>query len=582
MNTSTVTREPLGTDLDITLAAAELVISTQFGAVSMLQRKLRLGFAKAGRIMDHLEARGIVGPAEGSKARDILIPTDQLQEALTRIRTEADTDPAPSTAPRPTQDYSADVRIDARIVPVDQLTVAANVRTDTRVDADFTENIRQHGIIVPLDVTTNAVGGFDVIDGQRRTIAAIAAGLTEIPVIVRPAALAAEERDILQLVVNDQRASLTDAEHVAAYQQLSLLGLDATAIARRVNTPKKRVERALTVAASAAGATAIAHHQLTLDQAIIVTEFDGDDDAVQRLNTIAAEQPEQLEHEAQRIRDDREEQAARASKLAEAEHLGLAILDEVPGYDSKIWKRIGHIYTNPTKYTTLTLEKALAEAHDDVAVAIADRGRWANLDERFSIVHCIRNWKDHGWFAAGGAQKGPLTDAEKAERATARENGKLWKPATAVRIAWIREMLQRRQMPIHSDEYSARYFALTVTQSPNYHRGAMVFTLLGIDESEIEYYANGNAPRYTRGERLALDVTRLRHQHVLLAIALAAVESKQDFDKTGWKDPETPAYLAQLSIWGYTLSDLEEQLVNAWREQQDVLELNDHADEEAS
>lgn len=442
--------------------------------------------------------------------------------------------------------------LDARSVDPNTLVIAANVRTETKIDKTFVASIKQHGVLVPI-AAEDRDGILEVIDGQRRTLAAIEAGLTVVPVIVGGGISPDAERIIEQLVVNEHRADLDDREETNAFGQLALLGVPASAIAKKTNLPVKRVQLAVDVAASPTAGQAMVEHELTLDQAAIILEFEDDPADVAKLT--ASVKTGQFDHTASEIRDRRKRTALLTQGIAALAEEGLPYWDKPLG---EYWER--GTKTLPIERLSAGKKRLTAQAHAECpgrAFAITVGYGWVGQtreiqSERVEI--CI-NFEKHGhtnsYFSGSSAssQVKPDKDSPEAAAATALRrlviaNNKAFQPATEVRLAFIRDLLQRNDLPADWELYVANHFSTQYT--PAESRDAAK-KLLGIADAESLGTWLQAAPR--------------KAPQLLIAIALAWTEERPEFAKTGWRSSYAKAHLVQLSKWGYTLSELEERVV---------------------
>ncbi len=167
-----------------------------------------------------------------------------------------------------------------------------NVRDDAALDAQFLASITEHGVLIPIAAIRRSDGQLLVRAGQRRTLAAREAGLSTVPVYVRSAAdtdLTAQrvERVAEQIVENDQRRQLTDAQRARGIQQMIDAGVSITRVARKLSVPKDTVKAAAAVVKSDAAMQGLADGQLSLEEAAALTEFEDMPGAISRLTQAA-------------------------------------------------------------------------------------------------------------------------------------------------------------------------------------------------------------------------------------------------------------------------------------------------------
>lgn len=445
------------------------------------------------------------------------------------------------------------------------LAIAGNVRTNVRLDKQFIASIKELGVLQPPMVTRNALGVLEVVLGQRRTLAAVEAGLTEIPVYVVDQSEADAARVIDQLTENDQRQGLTEAERVAGYKQLALFGVSPAQIAKRTAVDRKRVDTALAVADNETASQALVEYQLTLDEAAMLVEFSDDDEAIKVLVKAAGDGS--LAHAVVKERRKRDLRLLK-ERLAE-ELVAEKVIIMLPSESSYSGRQDGDPEglvkldrLGSPKDSTVPLDlkevpkKALAGR---VVTAYMDtpEGYIQSAAKQYFVLNPEAYGIPELTYARPHVE---LTDEEKAARAERDERERLAAEARAarqsaaeVRWAFVEEFIQRKTVQDGALLFVARLSALA---DPDH--SPRTFGLLGVEvdpqQDEVGALVDGYLSTHPK------DALR-----VILASILSAAEGAVN-PSAQWRVPELPVasvYLTQLELWGYGLSEYEHGLLEA-------------------
>ncbi len=431
--------------------------------------------------------------------------------------------------------------VELRVVDAREVVVDANIRANTKIDRGFVALIKRYGVMVPLLGHLTDDGRVKIEDGQRRILGAIEAERYEVPVYIVPENDTEARRIVRQLIANDARAELDEGERVAAWQQLELEGMSATAIARAVGEKPKRIKAGLAVAANSTATEAVKEYQMTFDQALILAEFDGDAEAVEKLRHTAAHSPGQFEHVAQRLRDLRAEQAQIDAVVAQYTSQGFIQIDH-PSYDDKDTQRV----------TDLAHADGSDITEEDFPNLSGFRFAVSSGWQGVRVVHYVTGWKADGLKRrrSDGSAVTPWTEKEKAERKRLVANNKAWRSAEVVRREWLTNFLARKTLPKQAQKFIATSVidgrGLLSRSITEHHR--LATSLLGLPD----YQWGTEHPILTH-----ITKQPARIPMVLLAMTIAAHE-----EATGthtWRNPgmEMHDYFTALSEWGYPLSDVE-------------------------
>jgi len=436
-------------------------------------------------------------------------------------------------------------------IPIADLTVDPNIRKVTKIPAAFASSVKQHGVLTPVE-GYQVDGTWHLGDGQLRYLASLDAGHTDIPVLVTDPALAESTRVIRQLILNEHRTEITEADRAGAYQTLFEMGVSADAIARKANAPKKSIERALDLIVQP-GVPEALERGVTLDQIAQILEFEDEAEVVAELTTTAAAEPQKLPHRIAEIRKQRKERAEKAAAAAPIEERGIPVFE--PGIEFKDATPITQLYADAKYKKSAVLEDFIGRG---LRAILRQSSTWINGE--WTIVwtpeYFVKPIPD-GYYVRTST-KAPLTEKELAERKVTRESNKAWPIATEVRQEWIATTLLQGKLTT-SDVISFLATAAAGEHPRDSNQSGRLHAQKWLGLSHSSNHLDKNPLAKELAERPD------RAQLIALAVAIGQVEAKIE-DKEGWRVYWTDAakiatYLEQLVAWGYGLAAVEEQII---------------------
>jgi ParB family chromosome partitioning protein len=420
----------------------------------------------------------------------------------------------------------------------------ANVRKNLRDLRGMVRSIKGMGIVVPLVVIPTDDGGHQIVAGHRRCAAAIEAGLPQVPCLIR-SDLDEAKQVAAMLVENTQREALSGVEEATGYEQLAVLGLSDARIAKATGVTRSHVEKARKVATSEVANTVAERYDLTLDQALVIAEFDDDRKAVKDLAVTAAKDPGQFDHVASRLRQDRAREAECQATTEALAAAGVAVLTDAERYNDHPRAASLRDLTN-SEGALLTPDN-----HADCPGHVAILKDWEPTEPSY---YCLDPRK-HGHRSRYSNQqrKGAMTDEQKAARRQVIDSNKAWKAAEPVRRRYVQVLLARKKPPTGT----LRYAVGEVLAEPARVGDAS-------DDQLAEFVGVEASSGYGRqvGRDHLAKVSDARLPLGLLVQVAADIEQAMGVHTWRQPSPRAARWLTFLASGGYGLSDIEQHVID--------------------